>query len=152
MGRTKKKGSDLGGVGVGARPMGWLSAQRILRAILVTLLGVVLSADAEAQGTGSIRGRVTNAGVAPVLGVSVSVEGVEPVLTDDDGIFVLLAVPTGAHELTFEHLSYGQHSRAVFVETDVELALDVAISTQVIELSPLVVETLTDRFPARICG
>ena len=150
MGRTRKKGSDLGVAGVRARPMGPLSAQRILRAILVTVLGVVSSADAAAQGTGSIRGRVTSAGVAPVLGVSVSVEGVEPVLTNDDGIFVLLAVPTGPHELTLEHVAYGRHSRSVFVETGVELALDVAISTQVIELSPLVVETLTDLSRRRI--
>lgn len=92
MGRTRKQRSDLGVAGVCARPMDSLSAQRILRVIPVTLLAVVLSDDAAAQGTGSIRGRVTSAGGAPVFGVSVSVDGVEGVLTNDDGIFVLLSV------------------------------------------------------------
>jgi hypothetical protein len=94
--------------------------------------------------TGSIVGRVIDQGSQqPIPDVVVRVDGLAvQVVTDGDGMFLLLSVPIGERSLTIQHLSYGQHTRTVLVEPGEDLRLEARISQRAIELAPLVVEAL----------
>jgi len=109
------------------------------------LLLVAVPAFPQQIATGSVGGRVVDAGTGlPVSGVLVEVAGVPPVLTDREGIFLIRDAVAGARPLTLQHLAYGTHTEAVVIPAGGELAIELSISTQAIELAPLVVETLSE--------
>ena len=117
----------------------------LFRAALAALVGVFLPHALDGQATGSISGRVIDEdSLRPVPGVLVSVEGVEPVLTDGNGLFVLEVVPIGDRLLVLDHLAYGEHRRGVLVERDADLMIEARMSSQAIELAPLIVEALSE--------
>ena len=126
----------------------WLRAAPAVAIMLVAAPGL------SAQETGTVGGRILDRETSqPVPGVLVRVPGVEPTLSDEQGVFILREVPSGQRTLTFEHLAYGEHRRGVLVESEGELALDVTISPRAIELSPLVVESVSDlEFRRRTTG
>lgn len=102
-------------------------------------------ASVRAQDVGDVGGRVVDAQTSePVEGVLVSIDESTVELTNARGVFVFSDVPAGPHSLTFEHIAYGQHTRSVSVEAGGEVAIQVRISAQAIELGPLVVETLSE--------
>lgn len=120
-------------------------------AALVALVVVAFPSGAAAQETGTVRGRVVDQESGePVQGFLVSIEGAETVLTNATGTFVFLTVPVGERQMTLEHIAYGRHSRSVLVQARVELALEVAVSTQAIELSPLLVVTRSELEQRRV--
>ena len=123
----------------------------LFRAALAAWVGVCLPHALDGQTTGSISGRVIDEdSLRPVPGVRVSVEGVEPVLTDGNGLFVLEVVPIGDRDLVLDHLAYGEHRRRVLVERDGDLMIEARISSQAIELAPLIVETLSELDERRV--
>ena len=106
MNPSRQPGPDLGPIDCPARSVRRLSVPGLVESILLVLPAVVLPADVAAQETGSVRGRVVDQGSGePVPGVLVSIEGVDPVLTNGGGMFLFLAVPVGERELTLEHLA-----------------------------------------------
>ena len=112
---------------------------------LVLVVALPIAASGQELPTGSVGGKVIDdASGVPVAGVLVELAGMPPALTDDDGIFVIREVPAGARTLTLDHLAYGTHTRTIAVPSGGELALELKMSTQAIELAPLVVETVTD--------
>jgi hypothetical protein len=116
-------------------------------------LALLLRVPAPAQEvpTGSVGGVVVDeASGLPVSGVIVRLAGLPPVLTDDDGVFLVRGIPAGSRPLTLEHLAYGTHTRRVAVPAGGELAVELSISTKAIELAPLLVETLTELEQRRI--
>lgn len=140
--RLRARGADpVARIDRAARPAPWLSAWALP---LVVALGVT-APPALAQQTGTVGGRVLDRDSGePVPGVLVEIVGATSTLTDARGVFILEGVPLGPLELRLQHLAYGTHTRDVTVEAGGELALDVSISTQAIELAPLVVETLDE--------
>ena len=151
MNPSRQPGLDLDPIDCPARPTRRLSVPGLVASILLVLPAALLSPGAAAQETGTVRGRVVDQESGePVPGVVVSIEGLDPVLTNGGGMFLFLAVPVGDRELTLEHLAYGRYSRGVLVEARVELALEAAISTRAIELSPLVVEARSELEQRRI--
>lgn len=121
-----------------------------LATVLVTLAAPSLGA---AQDTGRVGGRIVDASSGfPVEGVVVrlGVDELAPVVTDARGIFDILRVPVGSWDVSFEHLAYGTHRRAITVRAGEDTALAVEISQQAIQLEELVVETLSELERRRI--
>lgn len=117
---------------------------RLFPVILVTAAALT-PALATTQEVSPVAGRVVDASSdEPVLGVIVRISGVSPALTDEDGIFRFERVPLGTHSLSFAHIAYGTHRQTVEVEEGDETLVLARISSQAIELTPLVVEALTD--------
>jgi hypothetical protein len=116
-----------------------------LPAILATLSLLLFVEESSGQGTGAVSGVVTNAqSRVPVANVLVRVvDRDREVLTDEQGRFQLVDIAAGNRTLVFSHLAYGEHTRSVTLARDSTLQLDVRISQQALELSPLVVETRT---------
>ena len=91
---------------------------------LALLLGATV--PLAAQVTGTIRGRVTDAGTGrPVGSASVIVTGTRiGAVTNDNGDYVLAAVPVGSQELTARRIGYGRVSRAVSVLAGAQVSAD----------------------------
>jgi len=107
--------------------------------------GIALPRPAAAQSTGTLSGRVVDSRTGqPIQDVSVAIPSIDVRgLTNNDGFFVLLGIPEGGHDLVFDHLSYGRHTRQISMEADDELVLEARLSQRAIRLAPLVVETLS---------
>lgn len=129
------------------------------RAVLVTLLAVLpglgaasgplLAQDRPAQPErlpGVVSGRVVDQGSgAPISEVLIRVEDTAiEALSDERGRFTLSDVPAGQQRLLLSHLAYGEHARLVLVPEADRMIVEARISTQAIELAPLLVETLTE--------
>lgn len=123
---------------------------RTARAILLAIL-VGSPLAAHAQATGAVGGVVVD-GISrePVGGVLVTLGGLDPVLTNDAGVFVLLRVPLGEQELRFEHLAYGTHTQTLLVEGGREIALEIGLTAQAMQLSPLIVEAVSELGERRV--
>lgn len=112
--------------------------------VLISMQASLLSAQEPQPLSGSVSGRVLDQrSERPISDVVVRI-GIAETLTDDSGHFVFLEIPVGEQRISFNHLSYGVHRRRVLVQPDEELMFDIRISSQAIELAPLVVETLSD--------
>jgi hypothetical protein len=113
-------------------------------ALLLAAQASPLSAQEPRELTGSVSGRVLDRNSErPISDVVVRI-GIAETLTDESGLFVLLEIPVGDQRIAFNHLSYGEHRRRVLVQSNEELMFDIRLSSQAIELAPLVVETLSD--------
>src|SRR5690606_28270683 len=99
-----------------------------------------------APGFGSVTGRVIDDTTQrPIVDVAVSISGTrQQVLTDDNGLFALQGIVPGEQRLELSHLGYGEHGRLVFVRANEALTLEARLSRATIELSPLVVEAVTE--------
>ncbi len=87
---------------------------------------------------------------APVADAVVRVEGRAPVVTDDEGRFLVEGIFPGEVQVTFEHIAYGAHLRTVTVAVDRTSVLSVAIDRQAIELDAVLVETLSELEERRV--
>lgn len=77
---------------------------------------VMMPFAAEAQQTGTITGRVTGAGGAPLSETRIQVVGTtRGALTDASGNFRIQQVPAGTHEVRSMRLGYGAQTRTVTV-------------------------------------
>jgi hypothetical protein len=76
----------------------------------------------------------------------VGIEGTEfQAYTDSAGRFRVDGVPRGSQSLVFRHLAYGEHTHGVVIEESSTLVeLQVRLSREAIELSPLVVDVLSE--------
>ncbi len=107
---------------------------------------LVLTTAAAAQQTGTISGRVVDReSLKPISQVAVSIRGTERrTLTDAEGAFRLTAVPLGERFLVVTHIAYGEYAESVVVPGDRVLQLQVLLSRQAIQLTPLVLEAPTE--------
>ncbi len=95
---------------------------------------------------GIVSGRVVDQATGtPIADVRIQVEDTAiEALSDERGLFHLSDVPSGQQRLLLSHLAYGEHSRMVLVPEADRMIVEARLSTQAIELAPLLVETLTD--------
>lgn len=133
----------------------------VIQTFVLALAGSLATAPLSAQDpspvdhpaeTGAISGRVIDEDTRrPIEDVAVRVADTQhETLSDERGMFRLSGVPAGEHRLLLEHLSYGEHARGVLVNEAENLTLEARMSTQAIELAPLLVEALTDLDRRRI--
>ena len=102
--------------------------------------------EGQARLPGIVSGRVVDqSSGTPISDVRIRVEDTAiEALSDERGMFRLAEVPSGQQRLLLTHLAYGEHARLVLVPEADRLIVEARISTQAIELAPLLVETLTD--------
>ena len=111
------------------------------RTLLCALaLGVVLAPAAQAQGTGVVRGRVTDASSRPIADVAIGIAGTSlGALTNSAGDFILPNVPAGAREVTARRIGYARASQRVELATGGEARADIQLSTVAAKLEEVVV-------------
>ena len=125
-------------------PVRW--AHGAFRFALLFFLALVSAHELASQQSGTLTGRVLDAqNSRPVADAVVRLNDLGlSAVTDAGGVFHFEVVPEGAHVLGVEHLGYGEHAREVAVNAGEDLRLDVRISPRAIELSPLVVEAVSE--------
>jgi TonB-linked SusC/RagA family outer membrane protein len=94
-----------------------------------------------AQGTGSIRGRVTESvSGRPIAGATVTVTGrTQGAVTSDAGDFLIASVPAGTVELTARRIGYTRLSRTVNVTAGAEARADFTLAIAASMLDAVVV-------------
>ena len=93
--------------------------------LLVPLLVATTSLVAGGQ---TVSGKVTDPGSAPVVGVTISVEGTQlGAITGSDGTYRLAQVPSGAHVLIARRVGYTPARRSVTVGTS-DMTVDFTLS------------------------
>jgi TonB-linked SusC/RagA family outer membrane protein len=123
-------------------------------ATIVAALGLVPARLAHAQGTGTIRGMVTDAGSQrPISEVQISVAGTQLVaVTGPSGEFTLGNVPAGERSVTLRRIGYAPLTRSVTVPAGGEARLDVALSVTATQLGQVVVTGTAGAVERRTVG
>lgn len=122
------------------------------RAALPLLIGGLLlaQAPAAAQGTGTLKGTVTQSGTEqPLVGVLVSINGTTiKGVTNTRGVYTIENVPTGPQTLTFRWLGYRPITASGTVAATGTTTLDAKMEQAPIQLSELTV-TGASKVPER---
>jgi TonB-linked SusC/RagA family outer membrane protein len=110
-------------------------------AFLYTFCLLLLAAAPVAGQAGAITGQVTEGRFgAPVQGASVEVEGTTlATITDEQGRFVLPAVPAGARFVVARHIGYARVRQPVTVPSGGQVTVDFALESAPIALDEVVV-------------
>jgi TonB-dependent starch-binding outer membrane protein SusC len=117
---------------------------RIRSTILLLAAAALLAPWAEvahAQGAGTVRGTVREAGTdRPLSGVQVTVVGTaRGALTNAQGGYLITGVPAGAQRLRAQLLGYGTQEQEVAVAAEASVVSDFRLSQSAIALDELVV-------------
>jgi len=125
-----------------------LARTRALLLVVGALL--VMHAPAAAQGAGTIKGTVTQAGTdQPLVGVIVTVVGtVIKGVSNTRGVFTIENVPAGAHTLSFRWLGYRPVQASATVTAGSTTTVDAKMEQLPIQLSELMV-TGASKVPER---
>jgi TonB-dependent starch-binding outer membrane protein SusC len=111
-----------------------------LLGITAVALALAGATAAQAQETGSIRGRVVAGPERPVEGAQVVVVGTgRGVLTNSTGDFLLPGVSRGTHAIRVQHLGYGTSERVVAVVPGEVARLEFVLVERAIALDEIVV-------------
>ena len=117
-------------------------ARRQLTPAFLAVLAILVGGDiAQAQQTRVIRGVVIDRETsAPVPQALLRIQNTElQAVSSPDGAF-RLTVPVGRHVLLVEHIAYGNHADTVQVRGDQDIRIQIQISRQAIQLTPLLVQ------------
>ncbi|MEP6609642.1 MAG: TonB-dependent receptor [Burkholderiaceae bacterium] len=108
---------------------------------LIVLASVLPStALSQATQTGTIRGKVTAPGGAPLPNVQVSIVGTRlGTATARDGGYVIARAPMGPHTLRFRLIAYTPASKPVTVTDGGDVTVDAELATAVVALDEVVV-------------
>jgi len=109
--------------------------------LLASLVGVRGTALAQATNTGTIAGKVTDAGSGvPLVGVAVRVSGTQiGAATTDDGRYTIRGVRPGATEIVVTRIGYEPKRKSVTVTANETVTADVAMTQSAFSLSEVVV-------------
>jgi TonB-dependent starch-binding outer membrane protein SusC len=108
-------------------------------AALLVLASAAQAADA--QGTGRIQGRVTDAtSGGPLSEVQVYLQGAQlGGLTRTNGVFIILNVPVGTYELRAERIGLAPAAQQITVTAGTTVEVDFRLETQALGLDEIVV-------------
>jgi len=132
------------------RPLFKCSGLAVLTALAVTLL----PSPVRAQETGRIVGRVTAAAtMRPLAGAQVFVANLRiGALTNEDGRFLILNVPTGTHPVRVELIGFENVSQQVTVTAGGTATADFALAETAVSLEEIVVTGTAAEVRAREVG
>ncbi|MDQ6871024.1 MAG: SusC/RagA family TonB-linked outer membrane protein [Gemmatimonadota bacterium] len=125
------------------------------RALCFLALALLVSpAVAVAQGTGTIRGRITDAATGtPLEGVQVSVDGTRlGAQTGPDGTYTIAGVPSGPRLVSARRVGYGPQRLGVTVSDAGPAAQDFALGKVATTLNEVVVTALGQTAQQRSLG
>ena len=114
----------------------------MLRRRFATVATALLLAagGAQAQGTGSISGRVIEPGGAAVVGAQVSLDGGQRgTLTNDAGMFLMTGLAAGPHTVSVVRIGYTTFEADVSVSADGTAGLEVVLQPSPVALGVLTV-------------
>ena len=112
-------------------------------ALLATMALPARPTAAQAQqATLALRGQVvdaeTGAGIPDVI---LRIQGTEiSAASDEEGRFALFRIPRGRWTLQLDHVAYGRRTHDIAVSGEGDMAAEIRLSPQAIEIEPLVVE------------
>jgi TonB-linked SusC/RagA family outer membrane protein len=114
---------------------------RVHRLVALALALAAPIAAAAAQGTGTIRGRVTDAATARAIpDAQVTITGTQlSAATTANGDFAINNVPAGAREVVVRRLGYTRQAKPATVTTGAETRLDFTLSVTASTLEAIVV-------------
>ncbi len=106
-----------------------------------TLVGLLFAVTPAAAQTGNITGTVSDVATRQMLeSAIVRLDDAEGgVLTNASGRYVIVGVPAGTHQLTFEILGYGSQTLQVEVPAGGAVELNAELTGQALKLQELVV-------------
>lgn len=118
--------------------------RRLSAAVLTALLGLILHtgvAQAQAQSTGSITGKVTDSASATPLGSAqlLIVGTTRGTVARDDGTFIISGVTPGAHRLRVSRIGYLPREVPVTVTAGIATPITVSLTRTAVQLSEMVV-------------
>jgi len=117
--------------------------RRVVRFTLcaAALFALPVSSGLDAQATGIIQGRVTSEfGERPIAGVQLYIEARGlGTLSDETGVYRLVDVPAGVHEVSTQRIGYAATRQTVTVVAGQTVTLNLQLSEQVMELDAIVV-------------
>ncbi len=119
----------------------WIGSRAVLAAAVAVAMASAGAEQAEAQQTGTVQGVVVEAVTGrPLPGAQVSIQGT-PVgtLTNPQGRFQLLNVPTGARTLRVDLIGHAQVTREINVTAGQATTVNVTLEQSAIALQELVV-------------
>lgn len=130
-----------------------LQSSPLVRRILCAIGLLTLASPATAQGTGSIRGKVTDANARPLSDVSVSVVGTTfGAITNVTGDYTIVNVPAGSQQVTTRRLGYSRGMKQIDVPASGTASLDFQLSVTVTKLQELVVTGTAGTVERRTVG
>ena len=123
-----------------------LSGFTIGRLLMATALATTTASVLTAQGTGRIRGRVTDADDKSALpSVQITVASTTTgAVTTAAGTFVINGVPAGTVTLRVRRIGYTNTSREVVVPASGEVAVEIAMAKSVMQLSEVITTATGD--------
>jgi TonB-linked SusC/RagA family outer membrane protein len=129
-------------------------ASSLLGLFIATALLVATHSPGTAQTTGSIQGRVVEAGSQrPLPSSQVSIVGTQRgMLTNQNGEFLLPGVPVGTHRIRVEYLGFTTIEQTVRVEAERAARVDFALQPNAISLDAVVVTALGQEATKRSLG
>jgi TonB-linked SusC/RagA family outer membrane protein len=108
------------------------------RRLLAGVFALALAAPAWAQGTGTVTGRVTEAGTRPIPDVRVFAVGTNAVaVTNSDGRYVLHVAP-GAQTVRVLRIGYVEQKRGVTVVAGTPATVDFTLTPSLVQLTEVV--------------
>lgn len=121
--------------------MSWLTSPAPRRCLVAAILLLGVAVTASAQATGSIRGRVVDAGTGrPVSEVQVSITGrTIGGLTSANGEYSIPVVPVGTYEVAARRIGYARAARTVTVTAGAEARADFQLRITASTLDAVVV-------------
>lgn len=114
--------------------------QKLPKITLLSLLLVLFTATAFAQGTGSIKGTVETSDNKPAEGVSVTLKGLNrTAIADNNGVFTIKNVPSGSYNLIVTLVGYNDVEQNVTVTSGETATININLSLSNNELNQVVV-------------
>jgi TonB-dependent starch-binding outer membrane protein SusC len=134
------------------RASAWTKQWRMATAVLG--LALMLPASLHAQGTGRIRGRITESGTdRPVNDVQVTIAGSTlGALSSANGEYTISNVPAGTHVLHVRRIGYARATRSVVVTSGGETRADFTMTQAASQLDAVVVTGTAGEAERRTVG
>jgi len=110
------------------------------------LFGLAFTGRVEAQATGSVTGRVVDAGTnRPIADATVTIDSLRPVRTRDNGMFTVADVPAGVHKVVVRMLGYRSATTPVTVKEGSAEVLRIVLTASAAVLNDVVTTATGDR-------
>ncbi|MBE0594958.1 MAG: SusC/RagA family TonB-linked outer membrane protein [Gemmatimonadales bacterium] len=125
---------------------------KVRSCLVAVLAATALAGQLAAQTTGTISGRVVNAGTRAPLALARVTVADRTAQTDSDGRFVVTDMPAGTYAVRARMLGYGPATDTVRVVAGQTVTVELALDPQAVSLSAIVVTGYGEQKAGNITG
>ena len=130
-----------------------IPSQCIASWVLVVLLAATTPRTLSAQQQGIVAGTVTDSAGVPLLGVEITVEGLQlRTLSDEQGTFHLVGVPYGTRLLNARRLGFKPSQTSVEISTPSDATATIRLTPVAETLPPVVIRPGRMNYTGRLAG